>query len=251
MPLLLTFIAGAFILVGSITILFTKGSTNLVKFSIGMAFGVMGSLICLELFPEASELLSGLYGNLTGYVILGICVIVGILLLKVLDLFIPDHNPHNEDKNAELNNLYHIGVVSSCALILHNIIEGMSIYGTALKSPALGVLLTLAVGFHNIPMGIMLTSMFYHNGSYSKRKFIIIIFLVSMSTFIGGFMMMLLHTLIQDAFVGILLSLTLGMLLYIILFELLGEIIHSNNKKLSFLGILVGVLIFTGSLFLE
>ena len=46
---------------------------------------------------------------------------------------------------------------------------------------------------------------------------------------------------INDFVIGVLISLTLGMIIYLIIFELLPHIMHSKNKKLSMLGILIGI----------
>jgi len=115
----------------------------------------------------------------------------------------------------------------------------------------MGMLMTLAVGFHNIPMGIVITSMFNRSTQKKKSKFIAVLLCISLSTLLGGLMMIFLNNLISDLFLGILLGLTLGMLLYILLFELLPELIEEKDKKLSFLGIILGVCIFFVSILLH
>ena len=48
---------------------------------------------------------------------------------------------------------------------------------------------------------------------------------------------------LYGTFGGILLCLTLGMIIYIVFFELLPHVLHSKNKILSIIGILIGILI--------
>lgn len=251
LPLFLTLIAGLFIVFGSLIVLVTKNNEKFIHFAISMAFGVIVSLIGLELLPETREVLCDYFGNKLGYFILILCIVVGAGLLKILDLFVPHHEQQGHSKKAEFDNLYHIGVVSSVALILHNIIEGMSIYGVASTSLEIGMLMTFGVGLHNIPMGIVITSMFNHSIKDKRSKFIFILIGISLSTLLGGLLMMFLSKFISDLFVGILLGITLGMLLYILLFELLHEIVEYKNKKVSFVGIVVGILIFVLSMFLH
>lgn len=86
----LTLTVGIFILIGSLIIVFTKNNQKIVNFSISLAFTVMIGLVFLELFPEAIEHLNNVIYVL-GFAILG------ILLLKLLDYFIP-HHEHNEKK---------------------------------------------------------------------------------------------------------------------------------------------------------
>ena len=49
---------------------------------------------------------------------------------------------------------------------------------------------------------------------------------------------------------GILLGLTLGMLIYISIFELFHQIYHMKNKKLAITGIIIGVILLVVSIFL-
>lgn len=244
LPLFLTFISGLFIALGALIVYVTKNNDKFVHFSISMAFGVISTLLVFELFPHSIETLEQCFDSSISYIVFFVCAVIGILLLKILDKFVPDHEQHGNTKKAELDNLYHVGIVSSVALILHNIIEGMSIYGVSYTSLEMGMLMTLGVGCHNIPMGIMITSMFNRVTHKKNSKFIIVLLSVSLSTLIGGLMMMVLSSFISDLFIGILLGITFGMLLYILIFELLHEITEYNNKKLSVVGIIVGVLIF-------
>ena len=68
--------------------------------------------------------------------------------------------------------------------------------------------------------------------------------IVSISTFIGGlFAFIFKGVFINELFSGIILSITLGMLVYIVLFELLPHIVEEKNNKISLIGILFGILV--------
>lgn len=233
--LILTLILGLFIIIGTIIGLKTKNSEKFVSFSISLAFGVMIGLSFLELLPEAIEHLE------KSYFILIIFTIIGIIILKFLHHFIP-HHAHDEGKKhsqkEHREHLNHIGIISSIALILHNIIEGMAIFGTTTNSISAGILVGIGVGLHNIPMGIIIGS------TLENKHPIIMSFLISISTFLGGLIMFLLGGWInQDFILGILLSITLGMILYIALAELLEQIINTKNKKETIYGLILGILI--------
>lgn len=235
--LVLTFVLGLFIILGSFIVFVTKNNSRFINFSISLAFGVMTSLIILELIPESYELISGKYNSIQTIIVMIISSFVGIILLKLLDLFIPDH-----DEKHSSDNLFHIGYISSIAFILHNIIEGMAVFSTFTKSISLGALMSLGVGLHNIPLGMVITSAFYSNNK-NKKKTAITISLISISTFIGGLIMYSFSNSLSDLFVGISLAITFGMLIYIVLFELLKKIINTNYRKDTILGIILGVLI--------
>lgn len=242
--------AGLFIILGCSIVYCLKNSDKFVQFSISMAFGVMIALISLELFPESTELLFDSFQQPFSYLILVGSILLGIFLLRILDLFIPDHEIEEETEIAKKENLYHIGLVASVALVLHNIIEGMAIYSTAVQSQSLAFVVTIGVGLHNIPMGMVIASTLKKSGS-SRKKTIPFLLAITLSTFIGGILMYFLRDLIGDALLGILLAVTLGMLLYIVVFELFGELLHAKEKKLTILGIIFGIIIFMASLFFE
>ena len=141
------------------------------------------------------------------------------------------------------NNLAHIGIITSLALILHNIIEGMAIYSSVISNTSLGIALTIGVGCHNVPLGMVIAGTFYQSNQ-NISKSILSILLVSLATFIGGIIMFFLNiNTINPLVLGSLLSLTLGMLLFIMLDELIPRLKVGKNKIVSLSGILIGVFI--------
>ncbi len=235
MALLITFILGIFILIGVLLAKLPKNSKLIEQISISVALGTMTLLVITDLIPEVNEIFKG-----KEYISI-IFVILGIVLLKVLDIFIPEHDhEHTLSHECTNENLLHIGIVSTVAIVLHNIIEGMAIYNIITESQNIGFLVALGVGLHNIPMGMIIYSTLRGE---SKGKKITLISISVLSTFIGGVLMLLISSLLSEFVIGILICLTLGMLIYIILFELLPHILHSKNKLLSLLCIIIGILI--------
>lgn len=249
MSLLFTLGTGVFMIVGMLIVFWSQNNRKIIDFSIGIAFGVMGILIFAELLPEAIEKMNESLSFAQSILLISGFVILGILLLKTLDLFIPDHDIKEKDTTV-LENLFHIGIVSSIALILHNIIEGMAIYSTVSTNPQIGILITIGVGLHNIPMGMVITSTLYQ-ANQNKPKTILMVVGIGLSTFFGGLIMHFLSEMITNFVLGILLSITLGMLIYIVLFELLEEIHHSQDRKMTHIGIVTGIVVFLITLFFE
>lgn len=240
--LLLTLGLGFFLLVGSYLVFKYEKNEKLVHFSISIAFGVMVTLMFFELLPEAYELITKSKPKPFNYFVLLGFSCLGIVLLKVLDHFVPDHEENPRKKNGEADNLLHIGLVSSIALMLHNIIEGMAIYSTATSSVKLGLLVSIGVGLHNIPLGMIITSAFYgHNKN--KKKTIFYVAGISLSTFVGGLLMFLMKRMINNYKLGVLLCITIGMIFYIVVFELLPHLIHEKDRKTTFLGVGAGIII--------
>lgn len=245
--LLLTLGVGLFIILGTLIVFVVKNNEKFVHFSISLAFGVMLALIVLELFPESFHLIAHHFDDFMSYIYIIIFILIGFGLLKLLDLFIPDHE-HGHTKKEKDENLFHIGLVSSIALIMHNIIEGMAIYTSCLSNFNMGLLMCLGVGLHNIPLGMVIASTFYKSNNSVSKTFVIS-FLIAISTFIGGFIIYLLSGSIIDTLaLGIMLSITLGMLLYIVFLELFPKIKENKNRKISILGIILGITILIVSL---
>ena len=252
--LLLTLLVGLFILLGSFIGLNYKDNKRFTDFSISVAFGVIISLILFELLPETFEVLNGEIGVVRTIFVIIILSLIGITLLKLLDLFVPHHehevhhkHQHSSDK-CHNDHLYHIGIMSSIGMIAHNIIEGMSLYLVSSTSLISGILLCIGIGLHNIPMGLVISSTLT-SSNFSKNKVIKISLIVSIATFIGGILMFMIGG-VNELVEGILLGLTLGMLIYISIFELFHQIYHMKNKKITITGIVVGIVLLVISILL-
>ena len=245
--LALTLVVGLFILIGT---LFASKFTNnkrFTDFSISLAFGVILALIVLDLIPETYEVLRGELNLFKTIACIIILVLIGIFILKILDSFIPhhEHEAHHEHKhkNDDCHNhhLTHIGLISASAVILHNVIEGMSLYLVTASDSLSGLLMCLGIGLHNIPMGLVIASTLY-TSNYSKKNIVIISLIVSLSTFVGGLVMFIVGG-VPVITEGILLGITLGMLIYILIFELFHQIYHMKNKKICNIGVCFGVIL--------
>ncbi len=246
MGIVITLILGIFLLAGVLVVKLVKNGEKAEQLSIAIALGTMVSLVIVELIPEVLETFQG-----KSLIYAGVAVLVGIALLKLLDHFIPNHEEHGGIETEHENtpeNMIHIGIISAVAIILHNIVEGMAVYSITAESLKVGLLVGLGVGLHNIPMGMLMYSTLEKD---SRKKRILILTLAAVSTLAGGILMALISPVLNEFVIGILICLALGMLLYIILFELVPHLLHSRHKLLSVLGIAAGVVIIFISTLLE
>lgn len=248
MKLFITLLVGLFTVLGSLLVFLSKNNKKFINFSVCLAFGVMVALGILELLPESFELISMHIRKPYHVLMLLLCVVVGFAIIKTLDNFVPDHeHDHKHDKEHKLN-LFHIGIVSSVALVLHNIIEGITLYSTLVMSLGAGIMMGVAIGIHNIPLGMVIASTFYKKTN-SKLKTVLISAFISLSTFMGGVLAYLCSGYVMsELFEGVLLAITFGMLIYITCFELLEQIKEIENKKFSVGVIILGVIIMLISL---
>ena len=244
MGLIITFLLGIFFLAGAALIRLAKNSEWIEHLSVSLAFGSMSALVILELLPEVIEEFAR--EHLPAAII---TVAAGIAGLWILDHFIPDHDGHLESGTKDHHdNMIHIGIISAIAIILHNTVEGMTVYSLTLESIRQGALLSLGVGLHNIPMGMLIYASL-ENEKRSKRY--LIMALASLSTFFGGLLMTLISPLLNEFVLGILICITLGMILYIIFFELISDLLRRKHWLLSAIGSAIGVLILLASTLME
>ena len=253
--LLLTLFVGIFILIGSLYGINYNSNKKITDFSISMAFGVIIFLIVFSLIPETFEILSEEVSGARSILAMIILALIGIMVLKVLDLFIPHHEHESHHSHQHKNNkchnehLHHIGIVSSVAIIIHNIIEGMSLYLVSSNSLLSGLLLCLGIGLHNIPMGLVIASTLIA-ANYTKEQTIKLSLIVSISTFVGGLVMFFLGG-VNSMVEGVLLGLTIGMLIYILVFELYEQIHNMKDKTIAKIGIGIGSILIILSILIE
>ena len=244
--LALTLLLGVYMGIGSMFVLLSKNKKKFVEISISVALGVILMLVCIDIIPEVLEI----FKDPKDYLLLFAFAVFGFSLLVILDRFIPDHDDDMSTHKDDNNNLIHIGFITAAALMIHNIIEGMALFTAALTDTKTAVMFSIGIGLHNIPLGMVITSTL---ARYKKDrlKTIPIIILIAISSLIGGLIMLAFSNYITDTVVGILLSVTMGMLLYIIFMELIPKVRNMSNKKDAILSFLIGVFLMTLTLFFE
>lgn len=240
----ITLLLGVFVLIGALVALLVSRKGQVIDFSLGLAFSVIIMLIVLDLIPEVIEHL-----GLTYIWLFLIFTSLGYGLLRLLDHFIPDHHEHDKMSKREANdNLAHIGIVSSIALIIHNIVEGMAVYSTVLGDVRTGLMLAIGIGFHNLPLGMVITTTFYQ-GNQKPWKVWLSLGGVALSTMLGGILSLFLNNqAVPEWVIGSLLSITLGMLIFILFSELWPRIRRGKFKKERNLGMCLGIIIMLISL---
>ena len=237
LALFITFLLGFFIIIGVIIAFFLKKQKKVLDFIFAFALSILTMLILVDLLGHTIEHLGIKHIYLF---ILFTCL--GLLIFKIIDDFVPEHEDAKMTKKEEKKNIVHIGVLATIALIIHNFVEGMAIYLTAANDINLGIMMALGVGLHNIPLGIIITTTL--NSDKNTGKYLFCIISLFISSFLGGLLLYLLNiNTVSDIVIGSLLALTIGMLLYIIIFELYPKVKKTTNKKITIIGLVTGVII--------
>ena len=237
LALFITFLLGFFIIIGVIIAFFLKKQQKVLDFIFAFALSILTMLILLDLLGHTIEHLGIKHIYLF---ILFTCL--GLLIFKIIDDFVPEHEDNKMTKKEEKKNIVHIGLLATIALIIHNFVEGMAIYLTSTNDINLGIMMALGVGLHNIPLGIIITTTL--NNDEKLGKYIFCIISLFISSFLGGLLLYLLNiNTVSDVVIGSLLALTIGMLLYIIIFELYPKVKKTKNKKITIIGLISGIVI--------
>lgn len=249
--IVLTLIAGLATGIGGLVVFFTnKFNGKFLALSLGFSAGVMIFISLVEIFNEARESLSILYGDKQGMLYSLLAFFGGIGIIAIIDRLIPEsNNPHElktttleEAKEAaQRNSLMKIGIVSALAISIHNFPEGIATFVTAMNDPALGASIAFAIAIHNIPEGIAVAIPLYF-ATRNKGKAFLASLASGLAEPIGGLIgFFLLASIFNESFMGIILAGVAGIMVYISLDELLPAAEKYGEHHLAIIGIIAGM----------
>ncbi len=210
----------------------------LVSFSTGALFGD----VFLHILPEISEG-QGLLLWQSGL------ILAGILSSFCIEKFIHWNHCHHMPSEDH----YHpVGTMTLIADGLHNMVDGVLIAGSFLVDIRLGVATTVAVALHELPQEIGDYALLIYSG-YTRKKALFLNFLSGLTAVLGAILTLFAAGALEN-FVGIVLPLAAGNLLYIAGSDLIPEL-HKHTKMrqgvLQLAGIVLGVVMMYAILLVE
>ncbi len=235
----LSFLAGISTLLGTIPIFFQiKNKERLISAALAFAAGVMICVSITDLIPEAHQLLQSLFQPFPALLFLCIFFSLGIILSMMIDKFFPT----KENSTITNQKLYHVGIVSMLAIILHNLPEGIATFLSTSENKSLGLALTLAIALHNIPEGISISIPVCY-ATESKGKAFFYTLISGLSEPLGALLAYLfLSPFINDFIMSIIFSLIAGIMMHISIYELLPESKSYHYKIYTFIFFIFGFL---------
>lgn len=241
MKLLASIIASLFLLAGLLISFGFRKTDRFLQFLMASTLGLGASLIMVELLPDSASGIGESFKRNKLILLIGY-ILIGIIITKLYDIFLPDHNLTKENKK---NHYLHIGLIITNPIIIYNIIVGMKINIT--NNP---LLLGFGLGFCNILFGLLLSGLL--SKTLNKKNLIITISIISLSPVLGTIFHMILSNYfdITSSIMTILGTVNLGMIIYIILNELFLNLLNYKNTYITVLGIIFGtILLFISHLF--
>ena len=219
-------------------IIFKRSGKKGSGFMLGFAGGVMLSVVCFDLIPQAL-LLSHIMLVLSGTA-LGFCT---VFLLNSLTCRLSAVYGNSVSRGGSLITG---GAVTAVAIALHNLPEGMVIGSSFVPAGAAhagGLAVAAVIGLHNIPEG-MAVALQLHGGGMKKTAAVALTALAGAPTVAGAALGFMLGN-INPLWLSLSLSAASGAMLYVVF----GELPSAASDKASGLpafavlaGILTGIL---------
>ena len=254
-PLLMTMLAGlATIIGGFITFLVKKNNLKILSLGLGFSAGVMIFVSFTEILTSAGDLLKTYFPNDYAWIVFG-GFIAGTIISKLIDIFLPDHIEEEDFENSKehLDSHTHIkraGVLTAIAIAIHNFPEGLGTFLVSSQDLTLGITVALAIALHNIPEGIAVALPIYH-ATGKKRMAIWYSFWTGMTEPLGAIIGLgLLTWFLPQMFVGFLMAVVVGIMIYIAFDTLLPLSHEYGDWHYAITGVMSGIVVIWASLLL-
>jgi len=201
---------------------------NNLIYLLSFSAGILLSFSLIHLLPEAVE------ENSLGY----LWTLLSFFAFYVMEHLLGIHHCKAE-KECERHETF--SLISWIGLLVHSLIDGVVIGAGFEVSKTLGVLSTLAVLLHELPEGISSMSVMLYGG-YAVKEAVIKSSWVAVATPIGAVATFFVSRNINASFLGILLAIAAGSFLYVAASDLIPEI-HKKSKWLNIVLTLLGIMI--------
>ncbi|MCB7068677.1 zinc transporter ZupT [Caldibacillus sp. 210928-DFI.2.22] len=250
LALILTLFAGLAAGIGGLLVLFTKiTNKKFLSFSLGLSAGVMIFVSLADIFPEARESLTGVFGDKFGYMAVIIGYFSGIIFIGLLDK-ITEQKLTVKTKDTKDPELMRIGIFTSIALAIHNFPDGVATFMSTLQEPSIGFAIAVAVFIHNIPEGIAVAIPIYYATDNKFRSFLWALFSGLVEPVGALLTYLVLMRFLNTTVLGVVLAVVAGMMVFISISELLPTAKKYDEGDISIYGFVFGMLIMAISLLL-
>ena len=216
---------------GILGVLIKKNSNKFLSFILSFASGLMMSIICFDLIPEALGI-SNISNILIG-------LIIGIIMMIFCDIIVDKKFNVSTRFQDNKNGLLKTGIIVSIGLAIHNFPEGLAIGSGLEASIKLGLSLAIAICLHDIPEGISM-AIPMKSGGMKAGKIIFYVILSGVTTGIGAFFGAIIGSISQEI-ISMCLSFAAGAMLYIVSGELIPESNKLYSGKTTAIGNIIGI----------
>lgn len=210
-PLIILFALATFVstMIGGLTIIRFR---KYLPYFFAFAAGSLVAVAFLDLLPESLNI-----ANSIGFPIryLMIAVVLSFFFYSLLERFFPEHHLEEKDKHGHI-----MGPVGAGSLVLHSFLDGAAIGAAFQISTSVGLIVALAVIFHDFTDGINTVTVMLKNKHHIKNASIFLV-LDALAPVLGVLATTLI--IIPEKILAIILAVFVGEFLYIGASNLLPE----------------------------
>lgn len=220
---------------GFLTILIKRPTNRFMAVLLGFTSGIMLSVVCFDLLPEAFKLGSvwlSFIGMATG---------VGLILL--IDEVLPHEMSLTKNARSRSDTEYGFiksGILLGIGIAIHNFPEGLAVGSGFAANNALGLGLAIVIAFHDVPEGVAMAAPL-KMGGINKIKILFYTILAGIPMGIGAFIGELVGEL-SPIFICLCLSFAAGSMLFITCGELIPKSQSVYRGRISTIGMLLGIM---------
>lgn len=242
LSLLISFLAGISTFIGGLVVFIKfKDKNKFLAFSLSFSLSVMLSISVFELIPESIMTLLNKMSFLLAFLSGLLMFVLGKILVSKINYKI---------HLLSGNSLYRVGVLSMIALMIHNFPEGIATFMASYNDISTGISLGIAIMLHNIPEGISIAVPVYY-ATGSKKRGLFLTFISGLAEPLGAFVSyILLKNYINDITISLVLILVAGIMMSLAIDEMIPEVNKYNNKVISIIGMILGLVLVLINLYL-
>ena len=243
---------------GLVVLLFKRPRARMMAFSMGFAGGVMLTVSLSDMLPHTVEAYSNTMGRFPAALASASLCVMGMLIALLLERCIPDEKElaarpdgHAARGTPAINpGALRSAMVTTAAIVLHNLPEGILTLFTSYASPTLGATLTLAIALHNIPEGIAISVPVYY-ATNSRVRGALYALLSGLAEPAGALLaFFLLRSFISPLFLNGLIATIAGIMIYVSISELIPEGFSYGRRGYTVGGLVAGILAMSVGIYL-
>ena len=234
---------------GLLTVALGNRSPAVIAYLLSFAGGIMTSIVCFSLVPEAMNI-SDIWITILGLTI-GIIVVMGLnrhvdKLTGVEEDQLNIHYTHQDlyHETPLIDNsksLLRSGIIMLTVIGLHNIPEGIAIGAGGSYNPQFGILLAIIIAFHNIPEGMAIAAPLL-GGGMQKMRVVLLTALSGAPTLIGCLVGLLFGNM-SDTIIALSLAVAGGAMLYVVFGEIIPQSIILTKSRIATIVTLFGIIV--------
>ena len=240
---------------GLVVLLFKRPRARMMAFSMGFAGGEMITVSLSDMLPHTVEAYSETMARFPAALASASLCVMGMVIALLLERCIPDEKelaagPVKSGVTAVSPGALRSALVTTAAIVLHNLPEGILTLFTSYANPRLGLTLTLAIALHNIPEGIAISVPVYYATNSRVRGALYALFSGFAEPAGAVLAFVLLRGFISPMVLTGLIATIAGIMIYVSVSELVPEGFSYGKRGFTVGGLVAGILAMSVGIYL-